>query len=71
MVILKWMLQIILITVFQIDKDQAELARANFSILKKEAQGILDMVCTVKGLSLIYFFNQLQFHKCSRYGVYI
>lgn len=28
----------------KIDKDQAELARANFSILKKEAQGILDMV---------------------------
>lgn len=39
------MLQINPIPVFQIDKDQAELARANFSILKKEAQGILDMVC--------------------------
>lgn len=34
----------ILFFVSQIDKDQAELARANFSILKKEAQAILDLV---------------------------
>ena len=29
---------------FQIDKEQAELAQANFSILRKEAQAILDLV---------------------------
>lgn len=29
---------------FQIDKEQADLARANFFIIKKEAQGILDLV---------------------------
>ncbi|CAH2060609.1 unnamed protein product [Thlaspi arvense] len=28
----------------KIDKEQADLARANFSIIKKEAQGILDLV---------------------------
>lgn len=28
----------------QIDKNQAELAHANFSILRKEAQSILDVV---------------------------
>lgn len=31
-------------SVFQIDKEQADLARANFFIIKKEAQGILDLV---------------------------
>ncbi|TXG61268.1 hypothetical protein EZV62_012631 [Acer yangbiense] len=35
---------IILICSFQIDKEHAELAHANFSILRKEAQGILDLV---------------------------
>jgi|AraCvinosormetaG_1042628.scaffolds.fasta_scaffold01147_6 nuclear pore complex protein Nup205 len=30
--------------VIQIDKEQADLARANFFIIKKEAQGILDLV---------------------------
>ncbi|KAK9087262.1 hypothetical protein Syun_029656 [Stephania yunnanensis] len=29
---------------YQIDKEQTELARANFSILRKEAQAILDLV---------------------------
>lgn len=29
---------------FQIDKEQSELARANFSILRKEAQAILNLV---------------------------
>lgn len=28
----------------QIDKEHVELSHANFSILKKEAQGILDLV---------------------------
>lgn len=31
-------------SVFQIDKEQADLARANFFVIKKEAQGILDLV---------------------------
>lgn len=31
-------------SVCQIDKEQADLTRANFSIIKKEAQGILDLV---------------------------
>lgn len=29
---------------FQMDKEKAELARANFYILRKEAQSILDLV---------------------------
>lgn len=32
-------------TFVQIDQDQAELARANISIIRKEAQSILDLVC--------------------------
>lgn len=31
----------------QIDKEQAELARANFSTLRKEAQSILDLVSSL------------------------
>lgn len=36
---------VILLFIFiQINKEQAELARANFLILRKEAQSILDLV---------------------------
>ena len=44
---------------FQIDKEQAELARANFSILKKDAQAILDLVGAVS--FSIYVIHNLLF----------
>lgn len=34
----------LLLSGLKVDREQAELLRANFSILKKEAQGILDLV---------------------------
>lgn len=34
----------LIIFFFQMDKEKAELARANFYILRKEAQSILDLV---------------------------
>ena len=39
----------------QIDKEQAELARANFSILRKEGQAILDLVGTLSSLNPPFF----------------
>jgi hypothetical protein len=33
-----------LFSFFQMDKEKAELARANFYILRKEAQSVLDLV---------------------------
>lgn len=41
--------------IFQIDKEQAELARSNFSILRKEGQAILDLV----GPSFPHFLYKL------------
>lgn len=38
----------------QIDKEQAELARANFSTLRKEAQIILDLVSSSVRLTSVY-----------------
>lgn len=52
----------------QIDKEQAELARANFSILRKEAQAILDLVgaLSTQPLSTSFF---LQLVSCIKIGV--
>lgn len=36
----------------QVDKEQAELAHANFSILRKEALAILDLV----GILFVFIF---------------
>lgn len=38
--------------IFQIDKEQAELARSNFSILRKEAQAVLDLVGSTLSISV-------------------
>lgn len=43
----------------QIDKEQAELARANFSILKKDAQAILDLVGAASYVSSLFFCHLL------------
>ncbi|KAF8393226.1 hypothetical protein HHK36_021467 [Tetracentron sinense] len=49
----------------KIDKEQAELARANFSILRKEAQAILDLVAsTILRTYLQNGFNYLYILMC-------
>lgn len=42
----------------QIDKEQAELAHANFSTLRKEAQSILDLVICYSYCSFTCITNQ-------------
>lgn len=43
----------------QINREQAELARANFSILRKEAQSILDLVSVYSWLIVWYLIEYL------------
>lgn len=51
-------------TSVQIDQDQAELARANLSIIRKEAQSILDMVCAFLFSKSCYLYDctKIRFH---------
>lgn len=44
---------------YKVDKDQAELARANFSLLKREADAILNVVSIEAVLNM---FEQLSFY---------
>lgn len=43
----------------QINREQAELARANFSILRKEAQSILDLVSVYSWRIVWYLIEYL------------
>lgn len=43
----------------QINREQAELARANFSILRKEAQSILDLVSVFSWRIVWYLIEYL------------
>lgn len=48
-----WVIEVALNFFQQYDKEQAELARSNFAILRKEAQPILDLVGSWQSLLLL------------------